>query len=80
MTWTPVGEALSRTVPGTTRTVEPQVFAWKGDRDAVIGHPDATKVYAQYVKVTVPLQRFIFIDELEVYGLNERTEGAVELP
>ncbi|MGZ9585476.1 DUF4855 domain-containing protein [Paenibacillus marinisediminis] len=80
-TWIPVGEANTIYPPGTfMKTSQTQMYVWNGSKVGIPGHPGAAKAYARYVKVTFPVERFVFLDEIEVYGLDGKTEDAVKLP
>lgn len=79
--WTTIGQANTKLAPGTyMNTSGMQMYNWNGSKEGIIGHPEAAKAYARYVKVSFPVDRFVFLDEIEVYGLEGKTEDAVELP
>lgn len=56
------------------------IFGWYGYKDGVPGAPDADMVQARYVRVSFPVERFVFIGEVEVFGFDEVKDGAVRLP
>lgn len=58
-----------------------QFFTWDGAVDGFPkGNPHADKVYAQYVRVTIPQDVWIFIDEVEIWGVDGKADGAHVLP
>ncbi|MEC0372561.1 DUF4855 domain-containing protein [Paenibacillus chibensis] len=64
--------------PATTETYE-----WDGSRDGIKGgNPSAKMAYARYVKVTFTMHptQWTFIDEIEIWGLDGRSDGAATVP
>lgn len=64
--------------PVTTETYE-----WDGSRDGIKGgNPSAKMAYARYVKVTFTMHptQWTFIDEIEIWGLDGRFDGAAAVP
>ncbi|UVI33489.1 DUF4855 domain-containing protein [Paenibacillus spongiae] len=57
-----------------------EFMKWNGAIDGVPGIPGADKVYARYVKVEFPINVWVFIDEIEVLGIDGKANGAVVLP
>ncbi|WP_246059557.1 DUF4855 domain-containing protein [Paenibacillus lautus] len=53
---------------------------WSGSADGVPGKAGADKVYARYVKVEFPVNVWVFLDEIEVLGLDGKANGAVVMP
>ncbi|MGZ9584277.1 DUF4855 domain-containing protein [Paenibacillus marinisediminis] len=60
--------------------VSADFMKWNGAIDGVPGNPGADKVYARYVKVEFPINVWVFIDEIEVLGIDGMANGAVVLP
>ncbi|MFD0872271.1 Unsaturated glucuronyl hydrolase [Chlamydia abortus] len=50
---------------------------WSGN---VPGKAGADKVYARYVKVEFPVNVWVFLDEIEILGIDGKANGAVVLP
>ncbi|GIP36593.1 DUF4855 domain-containing protein [Paenibacillus sp. J2TS4] len=53
---------------------------WSGVADGVPGKAGADKVYARYVKVEFPVNVWVFLDEIEILGIDGMANGAVVLP
>lgn len=56
------------------------MYVWNGSKTGISGHPGAAKAYNRYVKVMFPLERFLFIVEIDVYGQDDKTVDAIKLP
>lgn len=60
-----------------------ETFEWDGSRDGILsGNSDAEMAYARYVKVTFPMhtRAWTLIDEVEIWGADDKREGAVTVP
>lgn len=57
-----------------------EFLRWSGSVDGVPGKEGADKVFARYVKVEFPVDVWVFLDEIEILGLDGKTSGAVVLP
>lgn len=80
-TWTPLGEANTKYTPGTFMYASHmQMYVWNGSKTGISGHPGATKAYNRYMKVTFPLEQLVFIDEIDIYGQDDKTVDAIKLP
>ncbi|MEC0256845.1 DUF4855 domain-containing protein [Paenibacillus lautus] len=66
--------------PPAHDTVSAEFVKWSGSADGVPGKAGADKVYARYVKVEFPVNVWVFLDEIEVLGLDGKANGAVVLP
>lgn len=55
-------------------------LSWKGSEHTFKDDPNADMVYAQYVKLEFPMDIWLFIDEIEILGVPEKVDGAVEIP
>ncbi|MEF2246714.1 DUF4855 domain-containing protein [Paenibacillus sp. IITD108] len=53
---------------------------WSGVTDGVPGKAGADKVYARYVRVEFPVNVWVFLDEIEVLGIDGKAASAVVLP
>ncbi|MFC0391629.1 DUF4855 domain-containing protein [Paenibacillus mendelii] len=51
-----------------------EFMRWDGAKDGVPGNAGADKVYARYVKVEFPVNVWVFLDEIEVLGINGKTD------
>ncbi|MCV4231244.1 DUF4855 domain-containing protein [Virgibacillus sp. LDC1] len=66
--------------PPAHDAVSAEFVKWSGSADGVPGKAGADKVYARYVKVEFPVNVWVFLDEIEVLGLDGKANGAVVLP
>ncbi|MGN7382608.1 DUF4855 domain-containing protein [Paenibacillus sp. SAFN-117] len=57
-----------------------EFVSWSGVADGVPGKAGADKVYARYVKVEFPVNVWVFLDEIEILGIDGKANGAVVLP
>ncbi|WP_052759735.1 DUF4855 domain-containing protein [Paenibacillus sp. DMB20] len=59
-----------------------QYYNWDGVTDGVPskGHPKATMAQARYVKVTFVVGTFVFLDEIEVWGVDGKAKGSAPIP
>lgn len=78
--WHELARVPSRLPLGEHGPASMQVYGWHGFQDGIPGSPEAGMAAARYVKVTFPVELFVFISEVEVFGFDEIKEGAVELP
>lgn len=57
-----------------------EFMGWSGSADGVPGKAGADKVFARYVKVEFPVDVWVFLDEIEILGLDGKANEAVVLP
>jgi len=76
-TWSTLA-TVSPTLAQDAATAE--FVRWSGITDGVPGKAGADKVYARYVKVEFPVNVWVFLDEIEVLGVDGKAAGAAVLP
>ncbi|WP_018755915.1 DUF4855 domain-containing protein [Paenibacillus terrigena] len=68
------GQSWSRlatvTPPPAQDAASAEFVSWSGIIDGVPGEAGADKVYARYVKVEFPVNVWVFLDEIEVLGID----------
>lgn len=77
--WSIVSHLGSQHEPWSLQPARIEAYVWDGAKDGVAGHPGADAVYAKYVKITFKMDLFVLIDEIEVWGTDEKGEKAVQL-
>ncbi|RED75034.1 DUF4855 domain-containing protein [Cohnella phaseoli] len=76
-TWSTLATVSPSSAPNTATA---QFVRWNGITDGVPGKAGADKVYARYVKVEFPVNVWVFLDEIEVLGVDGKAAGAAVLP
>ncbi|MFD0712238.1 DUF4855 domain-containing protein [Paenibacillus sp. GCM10027626] len=56
-----------------------QTYQWDGKTDGVPGEPQADMVYTRHVRIDVPVDVWVFMDSIELWGTDEKAETAVVL-
>ncbi|MCU6710257.1 DUF4855 domain-containing protein [Paenibacillus sp. J5C_2022] len=75
-TWSTLATASP---PSVQDAVSAEFVRWSGITDGVPGKAGADKVYARYVKVEFPVNVWVFLDEIEVLGVDGKAAGAAVL-
>ncbi|WP_260871335.1 DUF4855 domain-containing protein [Paenibacillus sp. Y412MC10] len=66
--------------PSAHDAASAEFVRWSGSADGVPGKAGADKVFARYVKIEFPVNVWVFLDEIEVLGMDGKANGAVVLP
>ncbi|WP_158289476.1 DUF4855 domain-containing protein [Paenibacillus flagellatus] len=78
--WGTLAEIESR-IPTHDPAKRTQAYAWNGAVDGLPrGNPHADMVLARYVNVTFTTDDWVFLDEIEIWGVDGRAPSAKTLP
>ncbi|SHE14629.1 F5/8 type C domain [Chlamydia abortus] len=78
--WAPVKHMNSAVPLWTEKPPSGHDYVWDGEQDGV-PHPskNAKMIYARYVKIAVTAQIWVFMDEIEIWGVDGKADKAFKL-
>ncbi|MFW5437550.1 DUF4855 domain-containing protein [Paenibacillus apiarius] len=78
--WAPVKHMASPEPIWADKSATGVDYVWDGEVDGVPDPSlDAKKAYARYVKVAITTTVWVFLDEVEIYGVDGKTQDAFDL-